>query len=489
MESSNTENTSGNDDAVQGDPLTPSSPSSQSWVQFDNDEKPGPPDNNQSVSPTTPPTASPTAPPATSASLPPPLSRAAVVAAAAASTPAVIDAHSVQVTLGGGKPHPIPAARVLSEPGVRNGTPNIQPISTPLTSPPLPQQLGVVSPLAAATTQLQNVPLNERTEHTTPASNIRQGFANGDVIVTLLPQNTSMAWISPARFRPELVPEELMAQGLTLTVEDYVHIMTQLVNDDRFKLFNICYKRIVIAWIMTGFIILLTILFTSGGKQLELFGAGIAWLLLNAGAIFLCMWIKIRLNRGLERCMSSINLQLMKHKILLGLDDRGKLSCHKVNLCFIYFDTTPCLGKLQQLIDEDARATAAAVNTAAAAATGSSLQARLDIDDPDIIITGATNTRISREQDRSMLLLAKYSQRWAKDYLRKRLDWAFDALARVEGLSPPTPPRHLSTARCLCQYIENHLGVKSMQKQKEQESRKAGCCGSVRSFFKDVNEL
>lgn len=40
--------------------------------------------------------------------------------------------------------------------------------------------------------------------------------ANGDVIVTLLPINTKWPWITPAIFRPELVPEELMAQGLTV---------------------------------------------------------------------------------------------------------------------------------------------------------------------------------------------------------------------------------------------------------------------------------
>lgn len=46
---------------------------------------------------------------------------------------------------------------------------------------------------------------------------IRQGFANGDIIVTLLPVNTRWPWITPAQFRPELVPEELMAQGLTVS--------------------------------------------------------------------------------------------------------------------------------------------------------------------------------------------------------------------------------------------------------------------------------
>lgn len=52
----------------------------------------------------------------------------------------------------------------------------------------------------------------------TPIGNIRQGFANGDTIVTLLPVNTKWPWVTPAKFRPELVPEELMAQGLTVRI-------------------------------------------------------------------------------------------------------------------------------------------------------------------------------------------------------------------------------------------------------------------------------
>lgn len=55
----------------------------------------------------------------------------------------------------------------------------------------------------------------------TSIGNIRQGFANGDTIVTLLPVNTKWPWITPARFRPELVPEELMAQGLTVRIISY----------------------------------------------------------------------------------------------------------------------------------------------------------------------------------------------------------------------------------------------------------------------------
>lgn len=41
--------------------------------------------------------------------------------------------------------------------------------------------------------------------------------------------------------------------------------------------------------------------------------------------------------------MAHVNSILFKHNIILGLDDRGKLSCHKVHLIFINFEIEPCL--------------------------------------------------------------------------------------------------------------------------------------------------
>ena len=105
---------------------------------------------------------------------------------------------------------------------------------------------------------------------------------NGEIIVTLLPVNEKFPWITPAKFRPELVPEELMAPCLTvgwtfdffstvkmqgfflqLTVEDYVQTMEKLTSDMRFTIYNICYKRILVIWIVTAFIILLSLLFSG----------------------------------------------------------------------------------------------------------------------------------------------------------------------------------------------------------------------------------
>lgn len=64
--------------------------------------------------------------------------------------------------------------------------------------------------------------LNELNSHemrTVDLSNtkFRDGFANGDVIVDLLPIETGFRWIRPAKFKPELVPEELMAHGLSVS--------------------------------------------------------------------------------------------------------------------------------------------------------------------------------------------------------------------------------------------------------------------------------
>ncbi|XP_049277121.1 uncharacterized protein LOC125760740 isoform X3 [Anopheles funestus] len=268
---------------------------------------------------------------------------------------------------------------------------------------------------------------------------VREGFANGDVIVTLLPTNTRWPWITPAVFRPELVPEELMAQGLTLTVEEYVHAMETLVNDYRFTLYNICYKRVLVVWILFAFIVLIGLLF-SGFYGITLLSLGVAWLFLNAAAIFLCMWVKLKLARGLERCMARVNKQLIRHKILLALDDRGHISCHKVNLCFLYFEPSQCISYLNEFIERSEQ-------------NGNTIEpgweSRLDVTTNDIVIQGANTTRLSRKQERGMLLLLRYASRWGNEAMRGLID-----------VTPNDPARHCRQYQCPCQYVEYHLKCK-----------------------------
>lgn len=55
-------------------------------------------------------------------------------------------------------------------------------------------------------------------------------------------------------------------------------------------------------------------------------------------------------------------------------------------------------------------------------------------------------------QGKNEQVFCRYVQRWAKDYLRRRLDWTVDE----EG-GNPSSPRHLASALCPCQYIEEWL--------------------------------
>lgn len=369
-------------------------------------------------------------------------------------------------------------AAITSISGSSSSTPSVIVTPSISSSTPSGQQYATieveqcVTPIKTAA-PLHEVSLDENVStagvpsSVTTTSQTRQSHSNGDVIVSLLPLNTRFPWITPAQFRPELVPEELMASSLTLTVEEYVQGMELLVNDVRFNLYNVFYKRILVLWIFLGFIILLAILFTTP-PGLRLFGAGVLWLVINAVTIFFCMYAKIKMNRELERCVAGVNRIFVKHNILLGVDDRGHLSCHKVNLCFIYFNAKPCIERLGGEVSRHDSPVSRdpATLVAAASVSAANHRRRMDIDDSDIIITGTHNKRISRQQDRSEKLLLRYSQRWCKDYLRKRLDWTVNMSQRLESggasaaASGATCVRHLSTARCPCQYIEDHLSWK-----------------------------
>lgn len=279
----------------------------------------------------------------------------------------------------------------------------------------------------------------------------QEEFENGDVLVTLLPINERFPWVTPASFRPELVPEELMAPSLSLTVEEYVSAMEKLTTDMRFTMYNIFYKRILVVWIFTAFMILLAILFS---KQIgiALFGLGVGWLICNAMAIFVCMWVKLKLNKGLEKCLASVNAGLVKHNLMLALDDRGKISCHKVNLCFIYLNNTQCIKQLEKVLAEkpDESATNGQIFDREAYLRSEGFE------DVEVVVAGRNSVTLGKKNQAERLFL-HYAQRWAKDYLRRRLDWVVEDLYGRNEYSSNTSPKHIKSSLCPCQYIEEHL--------------------------------
>lgn len=122
------------------------------------------------------------------------------------SEPAVLDTESIHVTI----------ERSLSpeRPIVNGGGRGTSPARPPRTTGVL-QQNKTSGP---AVIDLPSVGMNNHEMRTVDLSTakFREGFSNGDTVVSLMPVNGKLPWITPARFRPELVPEELMAQGLTV---------------------------------------------------------------------------------------------------------------------------------------------------------------------------------------------------------------------------------------------------------------------------------
>jgi hypothetical protein len=90
----------------------------------------------------------------------------------------------------------------------------------------------------------------------------------------------------------------------------------------RFTLYNILYKRILVIWIFSAFVILLGILFGNKSPGLVLFGLGVAWLILNAAAIFLCMWVKLKVHNAIIIRVTlstlSVCLSIIEERCFIG---------------------------------------------------------------------------------------------------------------------------------------------------------------------------
>jgi len=152
--------------------------------------------------------------------------------------------------------------------------------------------------------------------------------------------------------------------------------------------------------------------------------------------------------------MGRVNASLLKHKLIIGVDDRGKLSCHKVNLCFMYLDSSPCITYLENLLDDKPEDQA---NNGVVFDREAYLREVEGFDDREIVVSGRNSVKIGGKSERAEKLFLHYSQRWAKEYLRRRLDWMVEDLYGRQEYASSTNPRHIRTALCPCQYIEEHL--------------------------------
>ena len=113
----------------------------------------------------------------------------------------------------GGGVLPVTEVKVVNEHNLR-----LKKSSEIVTEAPMFRQMQ--QPSVSQAGQMDTVNLSDDGQSPSRSNDHIRGrrFHNGEVIVTLLPVNEKWPWVNPAKFRPELVPEELMAPILTVRI-------------------------------------------------------------------------------------------------------------------------------------------------------------------------------------------------------------------------------------------------------------------------------
>ncbi|OUC41436.1 hypothetical protein D917_03375, partial [Trichinella nativa] len=136
-----------------------------------------------------------------------------------------------------------------------------------------------------------------------------------------------------------------------ITVEDYVTAMELLTNDFRFRLYTVFHQRIIFAWLIASLIVMLCVLF-SNARGLVLFALSLSWSFVIGLGTLLCVIFERMLDQSLSACVATVNRFLVRHNLLLCVDDRGKFSCHKIAIVFLYFNLDQCILEVAKNVEK-----------------------------------------------------------------------------------------------------------------------------------------
>ncbi|KHN88346.1 hypothetical protein Tcan_15693 [Toxocara canis] len=249
-----------------------------------------------------------------------------------------------------------------------------------------------------------------------------QAFRNGKIICAVYPENTTMAWVVPARYNPYSMPKSLADDRLSMPAEDYVTAMEMITNDYRFRCYCMFYSRLMAFWISLSILVLILVLLGQPNGGLGVLIFALAWMLILVLGIICVLIIRKHMLIGLRHCVQSANKLLVKSDMLAGVEDRGQLSCHKIVVLFMYLRSSECLPQIERLIRQQ----------------NASAQPR------------PVEMNAAEVKDLALRLLLKYSQNYVKETSKRRLLFPTRPL---EGVSEFLP-KHCATSYCLCQYVE-----------------------------------
>ncbi|KRX19180.1 Vacuolar protein sorting-associated protein 52 -like protein, partial [Trichinella nelsoni] len=283
-----------------------------------------------------------------------------------------------------------------------------------------------VNPLAASSEQqdVSNRP-------TTTA--IGTPLENGITIVVVMPLKLTCKMLSFTKFDPNHVPRAILSSKLSITVEDYVTAMELLTNDFRFRLYTVFHQRIIFAWLIASLIVMLCVLF-SNARGLVLFALSLGWSSVIGLGTLLCVIFERMLDQSLSCCVATVNRFLVRHNLLLCVDDRGKFSCHKIAIVFLYFNLDQCILEVAKNVEKlglklHRRQHHLPIPTAP------SVSSQVDI------VAAPTTAQ------------NKHTQRYCRDLIRKGINLPVVRFQdQTDDMSITV--KHCKFALCLCQYLE-----------------------------------
>ncbi|CAD6185553.1 unnamed protein product [Caenorhabditis auriculariae] len=248
---------------------------------------------------------------------------------------------------------------------------------------------------------------------------------NGKILATVYPENLTCDWVTPPNYDSHSMPSILAIDEPTLPPEDFISAMKAIIEDIRFKMYCTIYSRMIGIWMAVSILILIAVLLSQsrGGWPVMIFC--LVWTVVLFVGIYVCAVLRKKIRVGVRHCVEGANKVLLRHHLLIGVEDKGQLSCHKVTLHFMRFNIVECMADVARQVR---------INRTGGCIFGSS---------PDQIST--------EEADKEAYeLVLKYAQDFVKSTVKHRNVFPTKP---THGTSDYTP-KHCKSQLCLCQFID-----------------------------------
>uniref|UniRef100_A0A6G1SPC9 Uncharacterized protein n=1 Tax=Aceria tosichella TaxID=561515 RepID=A0A6G1SPC9_9ACAR len=264
------------------------------------------------------------------------------------------------------------------------------------------------------------------------------------------------------------MPASILKLNSTLTQDDYNRALCMLKNDIRFQLHIFLYRRLQTIWILFSSVlcIFLPILLSAHLETIVILGSCLLWLILQAAGLVVGGRCRKKLDLMLERSVAQVNSYFMDHKLMLGVINVGGL-CKRSRLVIpmVYFDTFGCIEQIESIVSTDLKSIEADRN----GDSKHKQQVALDYSKIGLHRMEPNQRALAKSQLAKKIVL-RFSQRWISHFDGSKLMFTDDDVTR---------PRHLSTGKCLCQFIEEHFKSNQSEQIKDLDDEPLDDCCKV----------